>query len=161
MSLWLIAIFLPIAFPPIVRDEIIEVNNKDRIKKFIFSAVLNLVDMAIQQAPDITPQISPITSLQKLDTLSVFCLNFTASFAPLTFLAAIELKTLMLEAVTATPIISNIIPMITKNSTKKIPKYAFIFGNNNSDNKDIISDSVKVNIIIIIIQLVSIIFFFL
>ena len=152
MSLWLIAIFLPIAFLPIVRDEIIEVNNKDRIKKFIFSAVLNLVDMAIQHAPDITPHISPITSLQKLDTLSVFCLNFTASFAPLTFLAAIELKTL---------IISNIIPMITKNSTKKIPKYAFIFGNNNSDNKDIISDNVKVNRIIIVIQLVSIIFFFL
>ena len=41
-------------------------------------------------APEIIPQISPITSLQKLDTLSAFFLKITATFDPFTFLAFIE-----------------------------------------------------------------------
>ena len=42
--------------------------------------------IAVPAAPDITPQISPITSQQKLDTLSAFFLNLTAILAPFTFL---------------------------------------------------------------------------
>ena len=39
--------------------------------------------------PDITPHISPNTSLQKDETLSAFFFNLTATLAHLTFLYAI------------------------------------------------------------------------
>ena len=87
-----IAILLPTALPPIVIDATNAVIINDTIKRL----KLNLFDIiiAIDTAvdPEIIPQISPITSLQKLDTFSAFLINFTASFAPLTFFEAIELK---------------------------------------------------------------------
>ena len=141
------------ALPPIVRADTIAVDSSDIIKKFIFNTLLKLVDMATQQAPDITPHISPMTSLQKLDTLSVFFLNVTASFAPFTFLEAMELKTLKLDAVTETPIMSKIIPKAMKNNTNIIPKKAGILGSKLSDVKDINKDNVKAIITILIIQL--------
>lgn len=141
------------ALPPIVRADTIDVAKRDIIRKFIFSVLLKLLAIATQQAPDITPHISPITSLQKLDTLSVFFLNVTANLAPLTFLAAIELNTLRLDAVTATPIISKIIPRPIKNKISIIPNTDGIFGIRLSDAKDIIIDKVNASIIILIIQL--------
>ena len=40
--------------------------------------------------PEMMPQMSPTTSLQKLDTLSAFRIRFRASLAPGVFLAAME-----------------------------------------------------------------------
>ena len=141
------------ALPPIVRADTVAVASSDIIRKFIFNTLLRLLDMATQHAPDMTPHISPITSLQKLDTLSVFFLNVTASFAPFTFLEAMELKTLRLDAVTDTPIMSKIIPKAMKNNTSIIPKKAGILGSKLSDVKDINKDRVKAIITILIIQL--------
>ena len=141
------------ALPPIVRADTIAVASSDIIRKFIFNTLLRLLDMDTQHAPDMTPHISPITSLQKLDTLSVFFLNVTASFAPFTFLEAIELKTLRLDAVTETPIMSKIIPKAMKNNTSTIPKKAGILGSRLSDARDINRDKVKAITIILIIQL--------
>lgn len=139
------------AFPPMISDETSEVIIKDTIKKFIFRIILVALAIETQQAPDITPHISPITSLKKLATLSVFFLNVTANLAPFTFLAAIELKTLMLEAVTATPIMSNKIPNAIKNNNRIIPNMIGRFGSRVSDVKDIIIDirNVVINIFII------------
>ena len=141
------------ALPPIVRADTVAVASSDIIRKFIFNTLLRLLEIATQQAPDMTPHISPMTSLQKLDTLSVFFLNVTASFAPFTFLEAIELKTLRLDAVTETPIMSKIIPKAMKNNTNIIPKKTGIFGSRLSDVKDINKDKVKAITIILIIQL--------
>ena len=140
------------ALPPIISEDTNEVIIRDTIKKFMFNNILMVLAIDIQHAPDITPHISPITSLKKLATLSVFFLNDTAILAPFTFLAAIELKTLMLEAVTATPIMSNRIPKAIKNSNRIIPNITGKFGSRVSDVKDIIIDIKKVVINIFIIH---------
>ena len=141
------------ALPPIVNDDTNDVANRDTIRKLIFRVVLMVLAMGTQQAPDITPHISPITSLQKLATLSVFFLKVTANLAPLTFLAAIELNTLMLEAVTDTPTISNMMPNVIKNNKRIISNMIGIFGNRLSDVRVISIDITKVIINIFIIQL--------
>ena len=141
------------ALPPMVKADTIEVVNSDISKKFIFVILLIPDAIDTQQAPDITPHISPITSLQKLDTLSGFFLNVTASFAPFTFLEAMELNTLRLAAVTDIPIISNKIPNAIKNKTNIIPKNVGMLGSNISDDKDSNIDILNATVIIFIIQL--------
>src|SRR5699024_300825 len=71
----------------------------------------------VDAAPLTIPDISPITSLQKLANLSSFRLMITASFAPFTFSAAIACKGASSAAVEAIPSISNIIPITTMSST--------------------------------------------
>ena len=65
--------------------EVNGLNNKLKLNVFVRIAVI-----VVPAAPDIIPQISPITSQQKLDTLSAFFLNLTATSAPLTFLEFME-----------------------------------------------------------------------
>ena len=153
------AIFLPMALPPMVNDDTMAVINIDNNIKFVFNILLKLLAIVMEQAPDTTPHISPITSLQKLDNLSVFCLNLTANLAPFTFLEAIELNTLISEAVTDTPIISNITPINININTIIMPIVIGTNGNNISSVVDNISDNIKVIIIILIIHLMSAIFF--
>ena len=55
-------------------------------------------------------QISPITSAQILATFDAFFINFKDVFAPLAFLVAFAWKSPSSATVTATPIISKMIP---------------------------------------------------
>ena len=63
--------------------------------------------------PDTTPQISPTTSLQKLETFSALRSRCRASAAPGTFLAAMAWKGFSSADITATPMISNTMPSAT------------------------------------------------
>ena len=81
---------LPIAFPPIVNAAIIAatvsvVGNTGKL-----ASLINIAAMVVPTAPEMIPQISHITSQQKLDTLSALFLNFTATEAPFTFLELME-----------------------------------------------------------------------
>ena len=60
--------------------------------------------------PDTTPQISPTTSLQILDTLLALRSRYKDSFAPFSLWAAMEWNGLGSAAVVATPITSNTMP---------------------------------------------------
>ena len=70
-----IAIPLPIALPPIVNAAINAVIISIGIILSVFSFNTNIADIVAPQEPDIIPHISPITSLQKLETLSLFLIN--------------------------------------------------------------------------------------
>lgn len=62
------------------------------------------------------PQMSPITSLQMLDTLLLFFNNLRQDDAPFIFFAFIAWNGASLAVIVATPIISNMIPIeITTN----------------------------------------------
>ena len=74
-------------------------------------AISILKTIAAPMAPLIIPQMSPITSLQKLDTLSAFFKRSTASLAPFILFAAIEFIGTSEHAVIATPIMSNKTPI--------------------------------------------------
>ena len=128
MSHLLIAKLLPMAFPPIVSEDIIAVNSKPVNNIFVLYLVIKMAAIVVPAAPDITPQTSPITSQQKLDTLSAFFLNFTAILAPFTLLEFIEWNTFSSAVVTATPIISNNTPIKIKISVIIIPKISDKFG---------------------------------
>ena len=106
----LLAIFFPIAFPPTVKAETTALSTNCKLKfipncSVIFTAINALI------APLNTPQISPITSAQIFDTLGAFLINFIESLEPSTFLVALAWNSFSLATVTATPIISNIIPI--------------------------------------------------
>ena len=60
ISLLLIAKLFPIAFPPIVNDEIIAVINKLVNNIFQSYLVTNIAAIVVAAAPDKTPQISPM-----------------------------------------------------------------------------------------------------
>ena len=84
-SLFLIAYFLPIAFPPTVSDDIIELISSVTI----IVERLNLVDIFIASIaptePLTIPQISPITSLHMLAIVLEFFIKCTASLELLFF----------------------------------------------------------------------------
>ena len=104
------AIPFPIAFPPTVRDATIAliINcmlNSNPIFSVIFKAIIALI------APLNTPHISPITSAHIFATLLEFLISFKEVFAPTIFLLACAWNPSSLATVTATPIISNTIPI--------------------------------------------------
>ena len=138
------------ALPPIVKLATIAVVIKVIKNKFI--DVVFDIKLAIVTAvePDITPHISPITSQQKLDTLSLFFLNNTAILAPFTFLEFIEWNIFSSAVVTLTPIISNKTPRSINNSDTIIPITKLKFGTVTSDTKD--SEKLIENDIIIIVS---------
>ena len=94
---------LPIALPPIV----IAAINPVMVSETIVAGkiCIPLVSFAI------IPEISPTTSLQKLETWFAFRESQTASFAPETFLDAIEWNSFSVADVAAIPITSKIMPM--------------------------------------------------
>ena len=67
--------------------------------------------------PEIMPQISPTTSLQKLETLLAFRMRPRASRAPGVRWAAMEWKGRSSAAVTATPMMSNTMPSRIKQAS--------------------------------------------
>ena len=106
----LFAILFPIAFPLTVIDAtnalIINWILLDTLYIFeIFNAIIALI------APLTTPQISPITSAQIFATFDAFFISFNDVFAPFAFLVAFAWKWPSSATVTATPIISKIIPI--------------------------------------------------
>ena len=121
ISLLLIAKLLPIALPPIVNDEMIAVIINPVKSKSVWYFVTSIAHIVVPAAPDITPQISPITSQQKLDVLSALFLSLTAVLAPFTLRAAIEWNTFSSAEVTATPTISNNIPININTKVIIIP----------------------------------------
>ena len=64
------------------------------------------------------PNMSPMTSLQTLDTFSLFLTSHIAVLAPYSFLEAIETMGVMSQEVTATPIPSNRMLAIIRNSRR-------------------------------------------
>lgn len=115
---FLIAIFLPIALPPTVSEDTNPAINapSNAVSRLgLFSRILKTIAAPI--APLIIPQISPTTSLQKLDALSAFFKSPTASFAPFILLAAMEFTGTTGHAVIATPIMSNRTPIDIINTS--------------------------------------------
>ena len=80
----------PNALPPMVNADIIPVTIKTVAKEFNPNALAREEAIILPAVPEIIPQISHTTSLQKEDTLSEFFLNLTATSAPFTFLEFIE-----------------------------------------------------------------------
>ena len=62
----------PIAFPVIVKDAIVAVVINVMTNSLMSVSFIRIVVMITPADPEITPQISPITSQQKEDTLSAF-----------------------------------------------------------------------------------------
>ena len=89
----------------------------------------SLLDISIATTkpaePLTIPHISPITSLQNDETLSLFWSILFAVLAPFTFLDAIAWKDCSSELWTATPIISNKTPNIINTSIIIIPTTMF------------------------------------
>ena len=110
------ATFLPMALPPIVNPEMSAVTTVDttilRQPKLFCSSTT----MTVAVEPLTMPQMSPTTSLQNEATFSALRMRYSASFAPLTRCAAIELNGLGFAAVTATPMISNRMPSAMNSS---------------------------------------------
>ena len=76
----LIAIVLPIAFPPIVKLEIILVMIIVVNILLVPNNPAKVILIARPQLPLTTPHISPITSFKRDDTLSLFFINSIAFF---------------------------------------------------------------------------------
>ena len=118
----LFATSFPKAFPPTVKDATIAlITNCKFTPNFsvIFDAIIALI------APLSTPHISPITSAHIFATLAEFFINLIDVFAPFTFFVAFAWNSSSLATVTATPIISNPIPIAITNININIdaPKF--------------------------------------
>ena len=154
------AILFDTAFPPIVSEAIIAViisPTQKMSKLYVFDIVAVIVTPA---DPDMIPHMSPITSLQNDDTLSAFFLNDTAFFAPFIFFELIALSGLSVVDVTATPIISNIIPIVINNISMIIPISRFTFDRVNSDTNEKTNHITNANSVIVINHFVLFFFFF-
>src|SRR5690625_383831 len=121
-----IAIDFPNAFPPTVSADTIPVNNtvttvRSNIASPAPKLASNLIITSVLAAPLMTPQISPMTSLQKLENRSAFRIMATACFEPFTFSDAIAWNGSSLAEVEAIPIISKTIPIRMSTSTTSIP----------------------------------------
>lgn len=149
-----------IAFPPIVSEAIVAVtiNPTNKMSKLYDSDIALVIVTPAE--PDMIPHISPITSLQKDDTLSAFFLNNTAFLAPFIFLELIAFRGLSVVEVTATPIISNIIPIDMNSIRIIIPITIFTFDNVNSDINEKTNEMINANTVIVMGHLIFLFFFF-
>lgn len=139
----------PNAFPPIVKAATKDVTISVTISKFQENLDDKIIAIDEASAPLIIPQISPITSLQKLDSFSAFFINVTAKGAPLTFLDAIELNVLISATVTLIPIISNSTPINITISNNiiliNIPTLDITISDNNEKPIDIQKATIVIN----------------
>ena len=117
---FLFAMSFPNAFPLTVSADTNALNmncisngifNSDDI----FMAINALID------PLSTPQMSPITSAHIFATFGAFFISFIESFEPWTFFVALAWNSSMFATVTATPIISNTIPIPITNTNITAP----------------------------------------
>ena len=111
--LFLTAIRLHSALPPTVTDAITADTSIDGRKAFVPKASDNAATMLAPQAPLITPQISPITSAQKLLTFSAFEISVFATFNVSSSTDALPSTAQAEQDATLTPITSKIILVIT------------------------------------------------
>ena len=109
----------------------------------------NFKAIIVPIAPLITPQISPITSAHIFATFDAFFIRLSDDFAPSAFFVAFAWKCSSFATVTATPIISNKIPKNTTKINIITAKPIFNFDTPLDDMYDIIPDSIKVIITII------------
>lgn len=77
-------------------------------------------DKVVPAAPETTPQMSPATSLQTLDTLAAFLISHRACLAPGSFLAAMATKGGWSALATAMPMMSVMMPIATSSSTVRV-----------------------------------------
>ena len=106
------AIVFPNALPPTVKAAIkLLISILMRGWFHIIPDVVSLTTKIPPADPLIIPQISPTTSLQKLDTWSAFFINLIACTAPRIFFDAIDNSGTSEAAVTEMPIASNNIPI--------------------------------------------------
>ena len=96
--------------------------NKVVINRLRWNAFDKILAKATPAEPLIIPQISPITSLQKLEVLDALWISFTAKLAPFILFVAIELNVFISATVTLIPIISKIIPIPITSKRIKISK---------------------------------------
>jgi|GEM_PF-2343827 len=112
-------IFFAKAFPPTVNAAIIAPVMVS-ISEILPLEANSLYTMEVPATPLTTPHISPITSLQKLDTRGALRIRIKDCLAPLIFLEAMEWKGVSSAAITAMPITSNTTPaMIITSTTMK------------------------------------------
>src|SRR5699024_10324495 len=109
----------------------------------------------VSALPLTIPEISPITSLQKLANLSAFLCKITACFAPDTFSAAIAFNGASFAAVEAIPNMSNKIPITTINNTMNKPIYQVEFPKTREDTLEKIAANTKVITAIVILNLMD------
>lgn len=162
---FLFAISLPIAFPPTV----IAATNAliiNWISNVIWKFWVIFIEISALIAPLSTPHISPITSAQKFATFDAFFIRCIDCFEPSTFFVAFAWNSSSFATVTATPIMSNIIPTKITNTNinvagnKANPFNAFV------DIKENVIDSINVVINTVInhfkceLSLVSFLLFF-
>lgn len=103
----------PQAFPPIVSAAIKLVTIKlvkTGLSEYIEDREVAIV---IPAPPESIPHMSPMTSLQKLETWEFIFMSFKAVLAPFTFFEAIELKTFLSATVTLIPTMSKRMPRST------------------------------------------------
>lgn len=148
------------AFPPIVNEAIVAVIINPTQKMFRFKALDMEEDIVTPAEPEIMPHMSPMTSLQNDDTLAAFFLNDTAFLAPFIFLELMECSGSSSAEVTATPIISKIIPMMIKIKSISIPTVIFTLGMVISDINENINEIIKANPVTIRGHLFLFVFFF-
>ena len=139
---------LPIALPPTVSAatvaDMVRVMSLGQEKPGMV-AITSAAIMADAE-PDTTPQISPMTSLQMELTLSALRSSLIASWAPGTFLAAMEWKGFSSAEVTATPIISNTIPTMTMISRIRNATRILLFHIISSERKLMVPEINRVTI---------------
>ena len=104
--LYLTAINLPNALPPMVMAAIIALISIDTQKSKEGSNII-LTVIAAEHAPDMMPHTSPMTSAHMFDTFSALFTKKIAVRDPGTFLDAIDKKGASSQDVTATAIPSN------------------------------------------------------
>ena len=107
------ASFLPIALPVIISPAIIVLTKTLTTSSCVSCFIDITATMAAPQAPDIIPQISPITSQQMLLTTFALFASLTANLAPFTLRADIAYSGSKLQEVEATPIMSAMIEIMT------------------------------------------------
>lgn len=105
---------LPQALPPTVTPETTaDSSNVIKISDLLLLRISTRAAMTAAAEPEITPQISPMTSLQNDDTFPALRIRRSASSASGTLREAIAWNGTSSAAVTATPMISNRIPVST------------------------------------------------
>lgn len=144
------AIPLPRALPPTVSAATDAVISRLSKKLFKAGAVLIMYATTVAEAePLIIPQMSPITSLQKFETLSLDFISFIARAECLTLRAAIEWKGDSVAVVTAIPTMSNNMPVRIIKSRMKSAIHIFTISITPLDSTVKNADMVKVIIMVL------------
>ena len=128
------------AFPPTVRDDTKAVKRIAVRGVFLSDSTREAV-----MVPETMPQISPTTSLQILLVLFEFFISQMHSFEPCILLEALAWNVFSSQLNTATPIISNNIP-ISINIIKVIPNNKTFIFDAKLDRHANMNDNTKVTI---------------